>query len=74
MTDLNTAEITRAGQLAPRALSAREEAHREELIGLMKQYDGNLAAIAREVGKGRTQVQRWLKRYALDANAFRRPW
>jgi hypothetical protein len=52
-------------------LSTEELQHREHLIGLMKQYDGNLAAIARAVGKGRTQVQRWVKRYLLDPNEYR---
>jgi hypothetical protein len=32
---------------------------------------GNVSAVARATGKARNQVQRWLKRYALDPNDFR---
>jgi transcriptional regulator of acetoin/glycerol metabolism len=53
------------------ALSDEEQRHRDELVALLREHRGNLAAIARVVGKGRTQVQRWIKRYALDADAYR---
>lgn len=34
----------------------------EELRALMDKHDGNIAAVARELGKGREQVYRWLRR------------
>ena len=42
-----------------------------ELVALLGQHRGNLSAVARAVGKGRTQVVRWMERYGLDAEAFR---
>ena len=32
---------------------------------------GNVTAVARAMGKARTQVQRWLRRYRLDPLSFR---
>jgi DNA-binding NtrC family response regulator len=54
-----------------RPLSADEQRHRDEVVALLREHKGNLSAIARATGKGRTQVQRWMKRYALDAERFR---
>jgi sigma-54 dependent transcriptional regulator, acetoin dehydrogenase operon transcriptional activator AcoR len=39
---------------------------RERLIALLEEHGGNLSAVARQMGKGRTQIQRWVKRYKLD--------
>ncbi len=41
---------------------------REELVGLLQTYRGNVSAVARALGKARPQVQRWLKRYGIDRN------
>ena len=30
-----------------------------------RRHDGNLAAVARELGKDRTQIRRWMKRFGL---------
>ncbi|MGE5787182.1 MAG: sigma 54-interacting transcriptional regulator, partial [Myxococcales bacterium] len=45
---------------------------RDQLDGLMRQHHGNIAAVARELGKGPTQIQRWLKRVGLVADRYRR--
>ncbi|MBS2023767.1 MAG: sigma 54-interacting transcriptional regulator, partial [Deltaproteobacteria bacterium] len=55
----------------PRPLSADEEKHRDELVLLLREHKGNIAAVGRATGKARMQVQRWLKRYGLDPGAFR---
>jgi transcriptional regulator of acetoin/glycerol metabolism len=52
-------------------LTNDELRHRDELIELLKEHRGNLSAVARAVGKGRTQVVRWVGRYGLDAAAYR---
>jgi len=52
-------------------LTEEEMRHRDKLISLLRQHRGNLAAVARAVGKGRTQVVRWVGRYRLDATAYR---
>ena len=52
-------------------LSATDTAHRAELVTLLTQHAGNISAIAREIGKDRKQIHRWLKRYGLDASSYR---
>jgi transcriptional regulator of acetoin/glycerol metabolism len=44
---------------------------RERLEALLVEHGGNVSAVARELGKDRAQVHRWLKRYALDPLKFR---
>ena len=46
-------------------------AQRDELVALLREHRGNVSAVARARGVARMQVQRWLKRYALDPEAFR---
>ena len=58
---------------APRATpagaapSAREESMRD----LLARYDGNIAAVARHLGRSRMQVYRWLEQLGVDADEFR---
>jgi transcriptional regulator with GAF, ATPase, and Fis domain len=47
------------------------DALRERLVALLREHQGNVSAVARATGKARMQVQRWLKRYALDPERFR---
>jgi DNA-binding NtrC family response regulator len=42
------------------------------LRDLLAEHRGNIAAVARSLGKERMQVHRWLKRYAIDVEAYRR--
>jgi transcriptional regulator with GAF, ATPase, and Fis domain len=42
------------------------------LIALLGRHRGNLAAVARAMDEHRTQVLRWMERYGLDANQYRR--
>jgi DNA-binding NtrC family response regulator len=64
-------ELRKAAESPPPVLTDAEVRHRDELIGLLRQHEGNLSAVARAVGKGRTQVVRWVSRYGLDATAWR---
>jgi transcriptional regulator with GAF, ATPase, and Fis domain len=62
---------------AAAALAASEpedddEARRTEIVDLMRQHGGNVTAVARAMGKARMQIQRWMKRYDIDARSFRR--
>jgi DNA-binding NtrC family response regulator len=50
-------------------LPPEERRRRDELARLLAQYDNNISAVARHLGKGRTQVQRWILRYRLRSNA-----
>jgi len=44
----------------------------DELVALLREHRGNVTAVARALGKRRTQVQRWLRRLQIDALSFRR--
>jgi DNA-binding NtrC family response regulator len=55
-----------------RALTPTQAQHRDRLLALLESHAGNVSAVARELGKERVQVQRWLKRFELDPRSFRR--
>jgi pSer/pThr/pTyr-binding forkhead associated (FHA) protein len=52
-------------------LSPSDRRRRDELIGLLTQHRGNIAAVARAMGVERMQIHRWLKRFALAIEAYR---
>jgi transcriptional regulator with GAF, ATPase, and Fis domain len=39
---------------------------REELVSLLQAHDGNVAAVARVLGKDRTQIYRWMKQLEIE--------
>jgi DNA-binding NtrC family response regulator len=45
---------------------------RAQLEVLLAQHEGNVAEVARAMGKARMQVHRWMKRLSLDPARFRR--
>lgn len=51
--------------------SPEDARRRDELRRLLEAHRGNLSAVARELGKARFQVQRWMKRYALRPEDYR---
>jgi DNA-binding NtrC family response regulator len=65
------AEVRLRQSSRPPPLTEEQMLRREELVGLLEKHGGNVSAIARQLGKARMQVQRWLKRYDLDAESFR---
>jgi DNA-binding NtrC family response regulator len=62
-------ELAQGG--AGRPLSNEEAKLREELVLKLAQYDGNLADVARSMGKARMQIHRWLNRLGIDPGVFR---
>jgi DNA-binding NtrC family response regulator len=57
---------------APAALlTANQTQHRDQLVALLRQHKGNVAVVARELGKAEMQVRRWLRRYGIDLTSFR---
>jgi sigma-54 dependent transcriptional regulator, acetoin dehydrogenase operon transcriptional activator AcoR len=52
-------------------LSEADGALRREIICRLEEQRGNIAAVAKSMGKARTQVQRWLARFGVDADAYR---
>lgn len=43
-----------------------------ELRAMLEQHGGNVAAVGRQLGKARMQVHRWMKRYGIHVDDFRR--
>jgi DNA-binding NtrC family response regulator len=54
-----------------RPLSEDDGAIRAELVRLLGEHHGNISAVAREMGKARMQIQRWVKRFNLDPEQYR---
>src|SRR5262249_22168191 len=66
-------EAVRTARLgaAPAALEPDEQAQRDELHALLTEHGGNVAAVARALGKARTQIHRWVRRYGLRLETYR---
>lgn len=64
--------LSPAVQRALEGGDAGDAARREELVRLLGVHRGNISAVASEMGKARMQIQRWMKRYGIDAERFRR--
>jgi transcriptional regulator with AAA-type ATPase domain len=45
---------------------------RRTLVKLLEQHRGNISHVARDLGKARMQIHRWLQRFDLDPGTFRR--
>jgi DNA-binding NtrC family response regulator len=56
----------------PAELSEEDTQRREQVLHLLQSHAGNISAVAREMGKERKQVHRWLERYGIDPASFRR--
>jgi transcriptional regulator with PAS, ATPase and Fis domain len=52
-------------------LTEEERERRARLVALLGSHRGNVSAVAREMGKVRAQIQRWIKRYEIDMAQFR---
>jgi transcriptional regulator with PAS, ATPase and Fis domain len=52
-------------------LSAEDTALRDDLVRHLTAHRGNVADVAREMGKARMQIHRWLKRFDIDPGVFR---
>jgi sigma-54 dependent transcriptional regulator, acetoin dehydrogenase operon transcriptional activator AcoR len=59
------------GDREQRRLSESDRRRREEIRALLQQHSGNVTAVAQALGKARSQVQRWIRRYRLDVKDFR---
>jgi transcriptional regulator with PAS, ATPase and Fis domain len=54
------------------ALNERDQQLRLELLAQLSEHAGNLADVARAMGKARMQVHRWCRRFGIDAKVYRR--
>jgi DNA-binding NtrC family response regulator len=53
-------------------LSPEDARLRREIMLKLEEHGGNIAEVARDMGKARMQVHRWLKRFGIDADSFRK--
>lgn len=60
-----------APPLRPLPLSPADAALRDELFQRLGRTRGNVAAVAREMGKAPMQVYRWMQRFGLDPKTHR---
>ena len=37
----------------------------------MEKHKGNVSCVARDMGKARAQIHRWMQKLAIDADAYR---
>ncbi|WP_437833100.1 sigma 54-interacting transcriptional regulator [Sorangium sp. So ce1153] len=56
---------------ADAAAQGDEPTRPDELKALLREHGGNIAGVARAMGKARMQIHRWLKRYEIDPDDFR---
>jgi transcriptional regulator of acetoin/glycerol metabolism len=52
-------------------LSDRDEGLRLDLLSHLSRFQGNVTDVARAMGKPRTQIHRWCKRFSVNPDAFR---
>jgi len=66
----------RGETLVPQASTEAERgedvALRDELVRLFREHKGNVSAVARVMGKARMQVQRWMKRFGIDPDVYKK--
>jgi DNA-binding NtrC family response regulator len=57
---------------ADAAEAAADEARKQRLLELLAQHQGRIAPVAEAMGKARMQIHRWIQRYAIDLESFRK--
>jgi DNA-binding NtrC family response regulator len=63
--------VTMPRREIPRLTASEREEHRGMLVRLIEKHEGSIHAVARELGKDRVQIRRWIKCYEIDPARFR---
>ena len=50
---------------------ATPEELRGRIVALLEKHRGNISHVARDLGKARVQIHRWMQRLSIDAEAYR---
>jgi transcriptional regulator of acetoin/glycerol metabolism len=66
------AAVTSAPAREAAPLSDGDAALRDQVVALLTEHAGNISAVARAAGKARWQIHRWLRRFGLDSEDYRR--
>lgn len=56
---------------APASEPSADDGLRDRLVALLHEQRGNVAAVARAMGKAPAQIHRWMHRFQIDPDAFR---
>ena len=59
------------GAPRPVVLSETDQKVRDQVVAALREHQGNVSAVARALDKDRKQIQRWIKRYAIDLEQFK---
>ena len=59
------------GAPRPVILSELDQKVRDQVVASLREHQGNVSAVARALDKDRKQIQRWIKRFALDPASYR---
>jgi DNA-binding NtrC family response regulator len=55
---------------APTAKPQVQEALRSHLVALLEKHEGKVSLVARDMGKARMQIYRWMQRFGINPNDF----
>ena len=50
---------------------AQPEELRARLVTLLDKYNGNVSHVARDMGKARVQIHRWMQKLSIDVDTYR---
>jgi transcriptional regulator of acetoin/glycerol metabolism len=53
-----------------RDLNERDQQRRDQLVDALRHHRGNVSATARTLNSLRSQVQRWIRRYEIEADEY----
>jgi transcriptional regulator of acetoin/glycerol metabolism len=65
-------DTSQVRSISTRPLSAEDAALKERLLHELTSRNGNVTAVAQAMGKARVQISRWMKRFGIDPEEFRR--
>jgi len=54
------------------AQPADDDALRRHLVALLEKHQGKVSYVARDLGKARMQIHRWMQRFGIDPTTFRK--
>jgi DNA-binding NtrC family response regulator len=66
-----TATAESAPAAPSRALSPEQLAHRAELLARLREHRGNISEVARQLGKDRVQIRRWIRIYGISVPSLK---
>jgi hypothetical protein len=65
-----TVKVPPPGAPAPTAKREDPDALRSHLVALLEKHQGKVSHVARDMGKARMQIYRWMQRFGINPNDF----